>query len=110
MLTRQDIINDDLAAFMDIPQQMGRSGAQLVDELFFALLLSNPGSFFSAGNGNYLDGADTAFGAGRPDQGQDPVPQAEGGAGHVWPRTRSRSTFGPSSWSCPWNWRPTRNC
>jgi hypothetical protein len=63
MLTRHDIINDDLAAFMDIPQQMGRSGAQLVDELFFALLLSNPGNFFSAGNGNYLAGADTAFGA-----------------------------------------------
>ena len=63
MLTRHDIINDDLAAFMDIPQQMGRSGAQLVDELFFALLLSNPGNFFSSGNGNYLAGADTAFGA-----------------------------------------------
>jgi hypothetical protein len=63
MLTRRDIINDDLNAFMDIPRQMGRSGAQLVDELFFTLLLSNPGSFFSAGNGNYLDGADTAFGA-----------------------------------------------
>ncbi|MEQ8785125.1 MAG: hypothetical protein RIC55_02465 [Pirellulaceae bacterium] len=62
-LTRKDIINDDLDAFMDIPRQMGRSGAELIDDLFFTLLLSNPGSFFSGGNGNYLAGADTAFGS-----------------------------------------------
>ena len=62
ILSRQDIINDDLSAFMEIPQTMGRDGAQLVDELFFALLLANPNSFFSAGHGNYLSGADTAFG------------------------------------------------
>jgi len=61
-LTREAIINDDLSAFMEVPTQMGREGAQLVDELFFSLLLSNPNSFFSAGNGNYLDGATTAFG------------------------------------------------
>jgi hypothetical protein len=61
-LTRKEIINDDLSAFMDVPTQMGREGAQLVDELFFTLLLSNPNSFFSAGNGNYLEGAATAFG------------------------------------------------
>jgi hypothetical protein len=61
MLTRQEIINDDLNAFLDITRQMGRSGAELIDDLFFALLLSNPGSFFSAGNGNFLTGATTAF-------------------------------------------------
>ena len=61
MLTRRDIINDDLNAFMDIPRQMGRSGAELIDHLFFTLLLANPSSFFSAGNNNFLDGADTAF-------------------------------------------------
>lgn len=61
-LTREDIINDDLNAFMDIPRQMGRSGAEVIDHLFFTLLLSNPNSFFSAGNNNYLTGADTAFG------------------------------------------------
>ena len=62
LLSRQDIINDDLAAFMEIPQTMGRDGAQLIDELFFGLLLANPNNFFGAGNGNYLSGADTAFG------------------------------------------------
>ena len=63
MLTRQDIINDDLDAFLDITRQMGRAGAELIDDLFFKLLLSNPGSFFSAGNSNYLSGATTAFGS-----------------------------------------------
>ncbi|TVQ58676.1 MAG: hypothetical protein EA377_00015 [Phycisphaerales bacterium] len=61
-LTRHDIINDDLGAFMDIPRQMGRSGAESIDDLFFTLLLSNPASFFSTGNKNYLTGVDTAFG------------------------------------------------
>lgn len=63
MLTRQDIINDDLEAFLSITEQMGRSGAELIDELFFNLLLSNPNSFFSTNNANYLSGADTAFGS-----------------------------------------------
>jgi hypothetical protein len=62
MLTRHDIINDDLSAFMDIPRQMGRSGAEVIDHLFFSLLLSNPNNFFGTGNSNYLSGADTVFG------------------------------------------------
>lgn len=53
MLTRHDIINDDLDAFLDITRQMGRSGAESIDDLFFMLLLSNPNNFFSVGNGNY---------------------------------------------------------
>lgn len=61
MLTRQDIINDDLSAFMDIPRQMGRSGAESIDDLFFTLLLKNAG-FFTGGNGNLLTGTDTKFG------------------------------------------------
>jgi hypothetical protein len=60
-LTRHDIINDDLNAFMDIPRQMGRSGAESIDELFFTLLLKNAG-FFSSANGNLLSGPDTKFG------------------------------------------------
>lgn len=60
-LTRHDIINDDLSAFMDIPRQMGRSGAESIDDLFFTLLLKNAG-FFSSSNANLLQGADTKFG------------------------------------------------
>ncbi|MFO0873145.1 MAG: hypothetical protein U0575_04130 [Phycisphaerales bacterium] len=61
-LTRQDIINDDLGAFLDLPRQVGMDGAATIDDEFFRLLLSNPSSFFSVGNGNFLSGADTAFG------------------------------------------------
>lgn len=63
MLTRHDIINDDLEAFLGITRQMGRAGAELIDDLFFTLLLANPGSFFGAGNNNFQSGASTAFGS-----------------------------------------------
>lgn len=62
MLTRNDIINDDLNAFLELPKQMGRSGAESIDDLFFSLFLSNPDNFFSGPNNNYLAGASTAFG------------------------------------------------
>ena len=61
-LTRQDLINDDLGAFLDLPRQIGMDGAATIDDEFFRLLLSNPSSFFGVGNGNFLSGADTAFG------------------------------------------------
>lgn len=62
MLTRNDIINDDLEAFLELPKQMGRSGAESIDDLFFSLFLSNPGNFFSGPNNNYIAGASTVFG------------------------------------------------
>ena len=63
MLTRQDIINDDLNAFHGYHAPDGAcSGAESIDDLFFTLLLSNPGGFFSVANGNYIEGVDTAFG------------------------------------------------
>lgn len=62
MLDRRDIINDDLDAFLDLPRQMGRSGAESIDDLFFKLFLKPPTGFFSTGNKNYLEGAETAFG------------------------------------------------
>lgn len=61
-LTRQDLINDDLGAFLDLPRQIGMDGASTIDDEFFRLLLSNPSNFFHANNSNFLSGADTAFG------------------------------------------------
>ena len=61
-LTRQDLINDDLGAFLDLPRQIGMDGAATVDDEFFRLLLSNPSNFFHANNANLLTGVDTAFG------------------------------------------------
>jgi len=60
-LTRQTIINDDLGAFLQIPQLIGRMSALRIEEAVFALLLSNPSSFFSAGNGNLKTGAASAL-------------------------------------------------
>lgn len=60
-LTRKMMINDDLGAFLQIPRMMGRMAALTREELVFTLLLSNPGSFFASGNGNYQEGAGTAL-------------------------------------------------
>lgn len=60
-LDRKEIINDDLGAFAAIPQVLGMGSAEAIAEAVFELLLSNPGSFFSTGNKNYLEGADTAL-------------------------------------------------
>lgn len=60
-LNRQQIINDDLNAFMEIPQILGRMAAIRQEEAVYALLLSNPGDFFGAGNNNLLSGAESAL-------------------------------------------------
>jgi hypothetical protein len=61
-LTRQMIYNDDLGAFLKVPEGMGARAARKIDQLFFTRLLANPGSLFSVGHGNYKAGADTALG------------------------------------------------
>lgn len=60
-LTRQNIINDDLGAFLELPRQLGQRAAARRERIFFSLLLSNAGSFFHASNGNFISGAGTAF-------------------------------------------------
>jgi hypothetical protein len=47
-LTRQDLINDDLGAFLQLPQLFGRGAALAVEKLFWTLVLANTGSFFSS--------------------------------------------------------------
>lgn len=60
-LTRQMMINDDLGAFLQIPRILGRQSALAVESAVFTLLLSNPNSFFSAGNKNLVTGASSAL-------------------------------------------------
>jgi len=62
-VSRRDMINDDLGAFAAIPNQIGRSGATLVEETFWTLVLANASSFFGTGNDNYDSGSDTALDA-----------------------------------------------
>jgi hypothetical protein len=53
-LTRTMLINDDLGAFLQIPRAIGRMSALAVEERVFTVLLSNPSSFFGAGNSNQI--------------------------------------------------------
>lgn len=61
-LNRQMRINDDLSAFQQIPEQMGRGGATALESEVFQLLMANTGSFFSTGNKNLLTGAGSVLG------------------------------------------------
>jgi len=61
-LTRQMIINDDLGAFTDLAATLGRMAAIAREKAVFELLLSNPGTFYSTGNKNYIEGATTNLG------------------------------------------------
>jgi hypothetical protein len=60
-LTRQDLINDDLGAFTQLPQMFGRGAALAVEQAFWTLALANTGTFFGSGNANYISGATTAL-------------------------------------------------
>lgn len=60
-IDRRDIINDDLGVFQDAAASYGRMGMRKVSDLVYEVLLANAGSFFSSGNGNYIEGADSAL-------------------------------------------------
>lgn len=60
-VTRKDLINDRVGAFAQLPQALAIGALTSLERTFFTLLLSNPSSFFSAGNGNYLSGAGSAL-------------------------------------------------
>jgi hypothetical protein len=55
-LTRQDMFNDDLMAFEQIPVKLGMMAAIRIEEAVLVLLLSNPSSFFHANNKNLITG------------------------------------------------------
>ena len=60
-IDRRDIINDDLGVFEDAAASYGRMGMRKVSDLVYEVLLANAAAFFSSGNGNYIDGADSAL-------------------------------------------------
>lgn len=61
-LTRKDIINDDLMGLQRMTSMLGELAGNRLEEEVFVVLLAGIGSFFSAGNKNYLSGAGTALG------------------------------------------------
>jgi hypothetical protein len=60
-LTRRDFVNDDLGAFTQLPQLMGRGAALKRESMFWTLVLANTGTFFGSGNSNYFDGASSVL-------------------------------------------------
>ncbi len=62
MLTidRRDIINDDLGAITTVPRKLGRGSGLKINDVFWTTFLANS-TFFTAGNNNYLEGADTVL-------------------------------------------------
>ena len=61
MLSRHDIVNDNLSAFAEIPSMLGRSAALKKEAICYGLINANAGSFFSSGNGNLEEGTTTAL-------------------------------------------------
>ena len=59
-LDRRDLINDDLGVFLDTAKAMGQAARRKLSDLVYDTLLS-AGTFFSAGNGNLLTGAESAL-------------------------------------------------
>jgi Mu-like prophage major head subunit gpT len=55
-ITRQDIINDDLAAFTAVPALLTRKALLAVEKAVYRLILENAGNFFSAANKNVSTG------------------------------------------------------
>lgn len=60
-ITREDIINDDLGAFLRVPQRLGRGAALKVNDVFWTTFLNNTGSFFHTNNSNVSTGNDSAL-------------------------------------------------
>ncbi len=59
-IDRRDIINDDLGAITTVPRKLGRGSGLKINDVFWSIFMNNA-AFFSAGNNNYLTGADTAL-------------------------------------------------
>ena len=60
-IDRRDIINDDLGAITTVPRKLGRGSGLKINDVFWTAFLNNA-AFFSAGNKNFVAGADTALG------------------------------------------------
>lgn len=60
VISRQDIINDDLGALSVVPRRLGRGAALAFNSVFWTAFMDNA-TFFTAARGNFDDGADSAL-------------------------------------------------
>jgi len=56
-ITHQDVINDDLGAFLAIPQEAARGAIIALENLFWNTVVTNPNNFFSTANANVVTSA-----------------------------------------------------
>lgn len=59
-LTRTDIVNDDLGAFLQLLNLLGRGAGLKLNDVFWTVFLANS-NFFKSDNKNYASGAGTAL-------------------------------------------------
>ncbi|MFM9062920.1 MAG: hypothetical protein ACKOOI_07790, partial [Pirellula sp.] len=57
---RRDFINDDLGAITTVPRKLGRGSGLKINDIFWTTFMNNS-AFFTAGNKNFVSGADTAL-------------------------------------------------
>ena len=60
VITRTDLVNDDLGAFDDLRKMLGRGAALKLNEVFWTAFLDNA-AFFTGARGNYVTGAGTVL-------------------------------------------------
>lgn len=61
-VNRETLFNDDLGAVVKTARlRLGRGSGLAINDVFWAVFMANTG-FFTAGRGNFDDGADSAFG------------------------------------------------
>jgi len=60
-IDRRDLVNDDLSVFDQTARAFGQAAMRRLNDLVFEVLLANAGGFFSAGNGNLIEGVNTAL-------------------------------------------------
>lgn len=61
-LTREDIINDDLSAFDDLRNRIGRGAGIKLTDLFWTTWLANAATIWTAARTNYISGSTTNLG------------------------------------------------
>ena len=60
---RKQVINDDLSLLSEVIPSSVKAARRTLDSLVWRKVMLNTGSFFAAGNGNYISGGTTVLGA-----------------------------------------------
>ena len=62
VLSRTDLIDDDMGGFDQFPRLLAAGAAQTLESTFWSLVMSNPSSFFNGSAGNFQSGVGSVLG------------------------------------------------